>query len=225
MLTWPLCDRTLPLLLGCDQMGNLGRARSGHPDFATHWRSTCPLGLGFPVQQRGAMRVMLEKALAGSSVWEPPLSVAYSWEAETETSASPRPVGCAVMDGFSMACEGDRGLSVHSHTSGDTEAQSRLATRSKSQCLGHPARPRVFADLVQTDRRCPEASEAAAQRRGRGCQRSLDGEICTKTPKVLTSEVRLQNPSLPAHPSRASREAEAEMKCKCLFSHISPSQT
>lgn len=61
----------------------------------------------------------------------------------------------------------------------------------------------------EPDRRCPEASaKPAAQSRGRGCQRSVDDEICTKTPKVLASEVRLQNPPLPPWPSEPEPEAE-----------------
>lgn len=37
MLAWPPWERPLPLLLGCDQIRNLGRACSGCPDFAAHW--------------------------------------------------------------------------------------------------------------------------------------------------------------------------------------------
>lgn len=63
MLAWPPCERPLPLLLGCDQIRNLGRACSGRPDFAAHWRNRCPLGLGFPVRPCRAMRVVREKEL------------------------------------------------------------------------------------------------------------------------------------------------------------------
>lgn len=65
----------------------------------------------------------------------------------------------------------------------------------------------------EPDRRCPEASaKPAARSRGRGCQRSVDDEICTKTPKVLASEVRLQNPPLPPWPSEPEAGEMREMQ-------------